>query len=406
MRTYVGLDIGTTKIAVVVAQPDDTGVLKIVGVGHAPSEGIRRGVVVHLEKTVSAIRVAVAEAERMAGTPIRNVVVGVAGEHVRSINSRGVIAVSRGGAEIGRDDVARVVEAARAVAIPGDREVLHVIPQEYVVDDQAGIKNPIGMSGVRLEADVHIVTGAATVARNVERAVQMAGLRASALVLEPLASAYSVLAEDERELGCLLIDLGGGTTDLALYYEGAIRHTAVIGLGGNNITHDLAIGLRTPPESAEALKTTVGCAASHRTTTEESVEVTGVGGRESSMVSRQLLASMIEPRVEEIFTLVYREVKKNIFSDLLAGGVVLTGGGANLDGIDEVAERLFEMPVRRGSPRGLSGLRDSVEDPRLAVAAGLVLYARENEGNRERGDEPRLLTRLASPVRRWLGEFR
>jgi cell division protein FtsA len=400
------LDIGTTKVAAVIAQPDESGELKIVGVGHAPSTGLRRGVVVHLEKTVEAIRAAVAEAERMAGIPVRQVTAGIAGEHVRSINSRGVIAVSNGGAEIGRDDVSRVVEAARAVAIPGDREVFHVIPQEYAVDDTAGVRNPVGMSGVRLEADVHIVTGASTVARNLERAVQLSGLKASTLVLEPLASAASVLTEDEKQLGCLLLDLGGGTTDLALFYEGAIRHTAVIGLGGANVTQDLAIGLRTPPESAEELKIRHGSALADAVDPAEEVEVRGVGGRESTRVSREILATMIQPRLEEIFTMVYREVKKNIFSDLLAGGVVLTGGGANLQGIEDLAERIFEMPVRRGLPRQLAGIRDAVEDPRYATAAGLVLFARDNNGRREGVEEPRLLERLTSPVRRWLGEFR
>jgi cell division protein FtsA len=404
MRSYVGLDIGTTKVAAVIAEPDESGALKVVGVGHAPSGGIRRGVVVDLENTVGSIRTAVAEAERMSGVPVRTVTAGIAGEHVRSINSRGVIAVSRGGAEIGPDDVARVVEAARAVAIPGDREVLHVIPQEYVVDDQAGIKNPVGMSGVRLEAEVHIVTGAATSARNVEKAVQRAGLRATSLVLEPLASSSAVLAADEKELGCLLIDLGGGTTDVALFYEGAVRHTAIIGLGGNNVTHDLAVGLRTPTESAEELKIRHGSAVASRVSPEETVEVPGVGGRESKPIPRQVLASMIEPRMEEIFTMVYREVKKNLFSELLAGGVVLTGGGAGLAGVEDLAERIFEMPVRRGIPRGVVGIREAVEDPRYATAVGLVIYARDKDGE-EGFDDPRLLTRIAAPVRRWLGEF-
>ena len=404
MRSYVGLDIGTTKVAAVIAQPDERGILKMVGVGHAPSTGIRRGVVVDLESTVQSIRTAVAEAERMAGLPIRQVVTGIAGEHVRSINSRGVIAVSRGGAEIGSDDVARVVEAARAVAIPGDREVFHVIPQEFVVDDQAGIRNPVGMSGVRLEAEVHIVTGAATSARNVEKAVQRAGLKVSRLVLEPLASAYAVVAEDEKELGCLLIDLGGGTTDLALYYDGAVRHTAVIGLGGSNVTHDLAIGLRTPTESAEEIKIRHGSAVASSVGPDEMVEVPGVGGRESKAISRQVLASMIEPRMEEIFTMVYREIKKNMFSELMAGGVVLTGGGACLQGVEDLAERIFEMPVRRGLPRGVIGIREAIEDPRYATAVGLVLYAREKDG--EMGlEEPRLLNRISAPMRRWLGEF-
>ncbi len=404
MRSYVGLDIGTTKVAVVIAETDENGALKVVGVGHAPSQGLRRGVVVHLDKTVQSIRIAVAEAERMAGVPIRRVVAGIAGEHIRSVNSRGVIAVSRGGSEIGSDDVSRVVEAARAVAIPGDREVFHVIPQEFVVDDQSGIRDPIGMSGVRLEAEVHIVTGAHTSAQNVEKAIRRAGLQPTALVLEPLASAKAVLGDDEKELGCLLIDLGGGTTDLALFYEGAVRHTAVIGLGGNNVTHDLAIGMRTPTEAAEELKILHGCAVADRVDPKEVVEVPGVGGRASKPVERHILASMIEPRMEELFTIAHREIKKNIYSDLLAGGVVLTGGGACLNGVEELAERIFEMPVRCGIPRGVTGIREAVEDPRFATAVGLVISAREDQGS-ERFEESAMLARLSAPVRRWLGEF-
>jgi cell division protein FtsA len=404
MRSYVGLDVGTTKVAAVIAEPDASGSLKIVGVGRAPSEGLRRGVVVHLEKTVQSIRTAVAEAERMAGIPVRRVMTGIAGEHIRSVNSRGVIAVSRGGSEIGPDDVARVVEAARAVAIPADREVFHVIPQEFVVDDQAGIRDPVGMGGVRLEAEVHIVTGAATSARNLDKAVHRAGLKVSSLVLEPLASAHAVLAEDEKELGCLLIDVGGGTTGLAVFYEGAVRHTAVIGLGGNNVTHDLAVGLRAPTESAEEIKIRYGSALAGRVDPNEMIDVPGVGGRTAKPVPRQVLASMIEPRMEELFTLIHREAKRNIYSDLLAGGVVLTGGGACLDGTEELAERIFEMPVRRGVPRGMAGIRETVEDPRYATAVGLVLHAGEKDGD-ERPEESPILTRLSAPVRRWLGEF-
>jgi len=404
MRTYVGLDIGTTKVAVVIAEPDEDGTLKVVGVGHAPSSGLRRGVVVHLENTVHSIKTAVAEAERMAGIPVRRVTAGIAGEHIRSVNSRGVIAVSRGGSEIGGDDVARVVEAARAVAIPGDREVLHVIPQEYAVDDQSGIRDPIGMSGVRLEAEVHIVTGASTSARNLQKAVERAGLRVEAFVLEPLASARAVLSADERELGCLVIDLGGGTTDVALFYEGAVRHTAVIGLGGNNVTHDLAIGLRAPTEAAEELKVRYGCAIASRVDPNERVDVPGVGGRDPRPVERHIVATMIEPRMEEIFSLVYREVKKNIYSDLLAGGVILTGGGACLEGVDQLAERIFELPVRRGLPRGVTGIREAADGPRFATAVGLALKARER-GTDERLPEAPILSRISGPVRRWLGEF-
>jgi cell division protein FtsA len=398
------LDIGTTKVAVVIAVPEENGELKIVGVGYAPNQGLRRGVVVNLEETVRSIRAAVAEAERMAGTPVKNVVAGIAGEHVRSVNSRGVIAVSRAGSEIGTDDVARVVEAARAVAIPGDRQVLHVIPQEFVVDDQAGIQNPVGMSGVRLEAEVHIVTGAVTSARNLEKAIRGADLRPEKLVLEPLAASHSVLTPDEKGLGCLLIDLGGGTTDVALYYDGAIRHTAVIGLGGSNVTQDLAIGLHTPLEAAEDLKIRHGSAIADRASAGDLVEVAGVGGRDPKPVDRHVLATMIEARMEEIFTMVYREARKNLFADLMAGGVVLTGGGALLDGAPDLVERIFELPVRVGRPRGIRGAPESVEDPRYATAVGLVLHAHEH-GDAGAADEPRLLNRISAPVRRWIGEF-
>jgi len=404
MRPYVGLDLGSTKTVAVVAEPDETGGLKLIGIGQVPSTGIRQGVVVNLEETARSIRIAVAEAERMAGTPVREVVVGIAGEHVRSVNSRGVIAVSREGAEIGADDVTRVVEAARAVAIPGDRQVFHVIPQEFVVDDQAGIQNPVGMSGVRLEAEVHIVTGAVASARNLEKAVRAAGLKPVALVLEPLASAQSVLTHDERDLGCLLIDMGGGTTDLSLYYDGAIRHSAVIGLGGSNVTHDLAVGLHCPVNAAEELKITHGCAVASLVDQHETVDVAGVGGRDPKPVSRHLVASMIEARVEEVFTLVFREAKKNLFTDLMAGGVILTGGGADLDGVETLAERIFEMPVRVGRPTGVSGIRESLDDPRYATAMGLLLHARDRNGH-DPVEEPRLFHRVSQPVRKWLGEF-
>lgn len=405
MRPYVGLDIGTTKVAALIAGPDDEGSgLRVLGLGHVPSRGLRKGVVVNLEETVHSIRGAVAEAERMAGIPIRHAAAGIAGEHVRSVNSRGVIAVSRDGSEIGSDDVSRVVEAARAVAIPGDRQVFHVIPQEFVVDDQAGIRNPVGMSGVRLEAEVHIVTGAVASARNIEKAIRGAGLRGASLVLEPLAASHAVLTADERNLGCLLIDLGGGTTDIALYYDGAIRHTAVVGLGGTNVTHDLAVGLHTPIEAAEEIKIAHGSATADRVDPETIIEVPGVGGRTPKPIHKQLIAQMIEARMEEIFTMVYREVKKNLFTELMAGGVVLTGGGASMDGVGELAERIFEMPVRIGTPRGVTGMREALDDPRFATVVGLVLFARENR-DIDSFEEPRLLHRISAPVRRWLGEF-
>src|SRR6266581_1717483 len=309
-RTFVGLDIGTTKISCIIAEMKDAGELSIVGVGNAPSEGLRRGVVVDLEKTVGSITRAVDEAERMAGVPVKGVVAGIAGDHIRSINSRGVIAVSRKDNEIGAADVSRVVEAAQAVAIPLDREIIHVIPQEFIVDDQEGIKDPVGMSGVRLEAEVHIITGAVTSARNICRAIQRAGLKVYDLTLEPLASAAAVLDDDEKDLGVVLLDLGGGTTDVAVFHEGAVRHTCIIPFGGANVTSDIAIGLRTPIDKAEAIKIQFGSALAALVNGDESVNVSGVGGRGDKEISRHVLASMIEPRMEEIFALANKEVRK------------------------------------------------------------------------------------------------
>src|SRR5438094_3807508 len=296
--TYVGLDIGTTKISCIIAEKKGPNELNIVGVGNAPSEGLRRGVVVDLEKTVQSIQRAVDEAERMAGVTVRGVRAGIAGDHIRSINSRGVIAVSRKDNEIGAADVERVVEAAKAIAIPMDREIIHVIPQEFIVDDQDGIKDPVGMSGVRLEAEVHIITGAVTSAKNICRAIQRAGLKVHDLVLEPLASSHAVLGKDERDLGVVLLDLGGGTTDVAVFFEGSIRHTAIIPFGGANVTNDIAIGLRTPLDKAEAIKIQYGAALAALVSHTESVTVNGVGGRSDRQISRHLLASMIEPRME------------------------------------------------------------------------------------------------------------
>jgi cell division protein FtsA len=379
-RTYVGLDIGTTKISAIIAEMEpETHDIKIVGVGVSPSEGLRRGVVVNLEKTVASIARAVEEAERMAGVQVKGVYAGIAGDHIRSINSRGVIAVSRKDNEISQADVERVVDAAKAVAIPMDREIIHVIPQEFIVDDQDGIKDPIGMSGVRLEAEVHIITGAVTSAKNICKSITRAGLKVHDLVLEPLASSHAVLGPDERDLGVVLLDIGGGTTDVAVFYEGSIRHTAIVPLGGASVTNDIAIGLRTPIEQAERIKIEHGSALASLVHAHEKLLVPGVGGRADKEISRHLLASMIEPRFEEIFALAAREVKKNHFADLLGAGVVITGGSSLLPGAVELAEQLFEMPVRRGIPSGLSGLMENVRDPRHATGVGLILHAVLND---------------------------
>ncbi len=378
-RTYVGLDIGTTKISCIIAEKKAPTELNIVGVGNAPSEGLRRGVVVDLEKTVASIQRAVDEAERMAGVPVKGVYAGIAGDHIRSINGRGVIAVSRKDNEIGPADVERVVEAAKAIAIPMDREIIHVIPQEFIVDDQDGIKDPVGMSGVRLEAEVHIITGAVTSAKNICRAIQRAGLKVHDLVLEPLASSHAVLGKDERDLGVVLLDIGGGTTDVAVFFESSIRHTAIVPCGGANVTNDIAIGLRTPIDKAEQIKIQAGCALASLVSSSDMVSVPGVGGRTDREISRHVLASMIEPRMEEIFTMASREVKKNHFAELLGGGVVLTGGTSLMAGVVELAEQVFEMPVRLGAPEGLGGLGANVADPRFSTGVGLVLHAVQEE---------------------------
>jgi cell division protein FtsA len=379
---FVGLDIGTTKISCIIADQASSGELRVVGVGNAPSEGLRRGVVVDLDKTVASISRSVDEAERMAGMEVKGVHAGIAGDHIRSINSRGVIAVSRKDNEIAAADVERVVEAAKAIAIPMDREIIHVIPQEFIVDDQDGIRDPVGMSGVRLEAEVHIITGAVTSAKNICRAIQRSGLRVYDLVLEPLASAMAVLDEDERDLGVVLLDIGGGTTDVAVFHEGSIRHTAIIPFGGANVTSDIAIGLRTPIDKAETLKIQHGSALAAMVQSEEMLGVSGVGGRADREISRHVLASMIEPRMEEIFALANKEVRKNHFAELLGGGVVLTGGSSLLPGVAELAEQVFEMPVRLGVPRGLGGLSANVADPRFSTGVGLVLEAAKQETGR------------------------
>jgi len=406
-RTYVGLDIGTTKISCIIAETATSpGELNIVGVGNTPSEGLRRGVVVDLEKTVASIQRAVEEAERMAGVPVKGVHAGIAGDHIRSINSRGVIAVSRKDNEIGPADVDRVVEAAKAIAIPMDREIIHVIPQEFIVDDQNGIKDPVGMSGVRLEAEVHIITGAVTSAKNICRSIQRAGLKVHDLVLEPLASSHAVLGRDERDLGVVLLDIGGGTTDVAVFFEGSIRHTAIVPCGGANVTNDIAIGLRTPIDKAEQIKIQHGCALASLVSAGDRVSVSGVGGRPDREISRHVLASMIEPRMEEIFAMANREVKKNHFAELLGGGVVLTGGTSLMSGVVELAEQVFEMPVRLGAPEGLGGLGAHVADPRFSTGVGLVLHAVQEEENGTATHVPRKLPGVRSfDLTKWFSEL-
>jgi cell division protein FtsA len=378
-KIYVGLDIGTTKISTIIAEVEKGGEVKIVGIGVVPSEGLRRGVVVNLEKTVSSISAAVEEAERMAGVDVKGVFAGIAGDHIRSINSRGVIAVSGRDNEITSADVDRVVEAAKAVAIPMDREIIHVIPQGFIVDDQDGVKDPVGMSGVRLEAEVHIITGAVTSAKNMCRSIQRSGIKVYDLVLEPLASAHAVLEPEEREMGVVLLDIGGGTTDVAIFFEGSIRHTCIVPLGGSNVTSDIAIGLRAPIDRAEEIKIRHGNALASMVPPEEQITVPGVGGRGDRRISRQLLASIIEPRMEEILQLANREVKKHHYAEMLGAGVVITGGSSLMAGTVELAEQVFQMPVRCGAPSGLTGLAENVRDPRHSTGVGLILHGLDAE---------------------------
>jgi cell division protein FtsA len=404
----VGLDIGTTKIGCIIAELDGDRNVKIVGVGTSRSEGLRRGVVVNLEKTVISISRAIEEAELMAGVEVRNVYAGIAGDHIRSINSHGVIAVSRGGVEITKSDIGRVIDAAKAVAIPMDREILHILPQEFTVDDQHGIKDPTGMAGVRLEVDVHIVTGAVSSAQNLVKAIQKAGYQVRDLVLEPLASSRGVLTDDEKELGVAIVDIGGGTTDIALFHEGSIRHTSVIGLGGNSVTNDIAIGLRTPAREAERIKERYGAAMTRLVDQDEEIVVPHMAGQGERPVKRRTLVSIIQPRMEEILQLVLADIGKSRWHDKIPAGVVLTGGASALTGTTELAERVLETPIRIGYPLGVTGLVDSVDDPRFATGVGLVLYARDRGWEENRfatGDDDPLWNRIVERMKEWIHDF-
>src|SRR5512140_675572 len=378
----VGLDIGTTKIACIAGEVTEDGV-DIIGIGTAPSKGLRRGYVVNIDATVSSIQQAVDEAENMAGCEITTVYAAISGAHVRGLNSHGIVAVKDG--EVRETDIARVIDAAKAVAIPMDREIIHVLPQDFVVDEQDGIKEPLGMSGVRLEAKVHIVTAAVSSAQNIIKCCAKTGLSVTDIVLEPLASAEATLADEERELGVALVDIGGGTTDVAIFSAGAIQHTSVIPLGGNHLTNDIAVGLRTPMHEAEKIKVKFGSAQGSSVDKDDTIEVPSVGGRAPRVLSRRILCEIIEPRVEELFQLVHREIQKAGQEDLLASGVVLTGGSTNLHGMAELAEEVLGLPVRRGLPRGIGGLTDVVKSPQHATAVGLLLYgARQGRGDFKR----------------------
>ncbi|MCA1945732.1 MAG: cell division protein FtsA, partial [Desulfovibrio sp.] len=373
----VGLDIGTTKICAVVGEATPDGV-DIVGIGTSPSTGLRKGVVVNIEQTVQSIKKALEEAERMAGCEIRSVYAGIAGSHIKGFNSHGVIAVK--GGEVGEKDVERAIDAAKAVAIPLDREVIHILPQEYIVDDQRGIADPQGMSGVRLEVRVHIVTGAVTSAQNIVRSCHRSGLDVADIVLESLASSKSVLTAEEREIGVALVDLGGGTTDIAVFANESIKHTGVLALGGTNLTNDIAFGLRTPMAAAEKIKVRYGCALADLVKKDETIDVMSVGGRDSRRLSRRVLAEICEPRMEEILSLVDQELIRSGFKNMIGAGVVLTGGTALIEGCQELGEQIFNLPTRLGYPQHVGGLRDVVNSPMYATAVGLLMYGAEKEG--------------------------
>lgn len=370
-----GLDLGTTKVCAIVAEQTEDG-LDIIGVGSVPSKGLKKGVVVNIESTVQAIRAAVEQAETMAGVEIGSVFAGIAGSHVRGMNKDGVAAIQT--REVTANDVERVLEQAKAVPLPGDRQVLHVLPQEYIVDEQDGIREPVGMSGVRLEARVHMVTAASSAVANIIKCAERCDLDVSEVVLQPLASADAVLSDDEKEIGVALVDIGGGTTDIIIYVDGAVVHTSVIPIGGINLSSDVATGLRTPMAEAERIKIKYGCAATEMVDAEETIEVPSVGGRPPRVLPRQVLCDIIEPRVEEIFQACRHVIVETGYADMLASGVVITGGTTLLDGMPELAESIFGLPVRRGAPTGIGGLIDVVRSPTYATAVGLVKHgARE-----------------------------
>ena len=370
--TICGLDIGTTKICCVIAEISDSGKLDIIGIGTSPSKGLNKGVVVNIESTVESIRSAVEEAELMGGVQVESAYVGIAGGHIKGFNSHGIIAVKN--REVTDLDKERVIEAAKAVAIPMDREVIHVIPQQFILDHQSGIREPRGMSGIRLEARIHIITGAVSSAANIVRSVNKAGLDVDDIIVEQLASAEAVLDADERDLGVALVDIGGGTADLALFSEDAVKYTSVIAVGGNHITSDLAIGLRTPQVEAEKIKRKHGCAVAAMVKSGELVEIPSMGGREPRVIKRDVLCEIIEPRVEEMFQMIYHDLETSGYLGIIPSGLVITGGAAMLEGMPEVAERVFGLPVRRGNPKGVGGLVDVVNSPQYATAVGLLLF--------------------------------
>ncbi len=376
----VGLDIGTSKVVAIVGEIAPDGGIEIIGIGSHPSKGLKKGVVVNIESTVHSIQRAVEEAELMAGCQIHSVYAGIAGSHIRSLNSHGIVAIRD--KEVTPGDVERVIDAARAVAIPADQKILHILPQEFVIDDQDGIREPVGMCGVRLEAKVHMVTGAVSAAQNIVKCVRRCGLEVDDIILEQLASSYSVLTDDEKDLGVCLVDIGGGTTDIAVFTEGSIRHTAVIPIAGDQVTNDIAVALRTPTQYAEEIKIKYACALTQLAARDESIEVPSVGERPPRRLARQTLAEVVEPRYEELLTLVQAELRRSGFEDLIAAGIVLTGGSSKIEGLVDLAEEIFHMPVRLGAPQSVMGLVDVVRNPIYATGVGLLLFGSQNRVQR------------------------
>jgi cell division protein FtsA len=376
----VGLDIGTSKVVAIVGEVRQDNEIEIIGIGSHPSRGLKKGVVVNIESTVQSIQRAVEEAELMAGVEIDSVYAGIAGSHVSSLNSHGIVPIKDG--EVSHVDVERVIDAARAVAIPADQKILHILPQEFIIDNQEGIHDPVGMSGVRLEARVHMVTGAVSAAQNIIKCVRRCGLEVEDLILEQLASSYSVLEEDEKDLGVCLVDIGGGTTDIAVFTGGSIRHTAVIPIAGDQVTNDIAVALRTPTQHADEIKLKYACALTQLASPDETIEVPSIGDRPPRRLSRQTLAEVVEPRYEELLTLIQSELRRSGYEDLVAGGVVLTGGSSKMEGLIDLAEEVFHMPVRLGIPQYVTGLVDVVRNPIHATGVGLLLFGHRNRALR------------------------
>ncbi|MEQ9395006.1 cell division protein FtsA [Haliea sp.] len=389
-RMIVGLDIGTSKVVALVGEFNAEGGIEIVGIGSHPSKGMKKGVIINIESTVQSIQRAVEEAELMAGCQIHSVYVGIAGSHIRSLNSHGIVAIRD--REVQGADLERVIDAAQAVAIPADQKILHILPQEYVIDNQEGIKEPLGMSGVRLEAKVHLVTCAVNAAQNIEKCIRRCGLDVEEIILEQLASSYSVLTDDERELGVCLVDIGGGTTDIAIFTDGSIRHTGVIPIAGDQVTNDIAMALRTPTQHAEEIKIKYACALTQLAGPDETIKVPSVGDRPPRDLSRQSLAEVVEPRYDELFTLIQAELRRSGYEEMIPAGVVLTGGTAKMEGVVELAEEIFHMPVRVGYPQSVKGLNDIVRNPIYATGVGLLQYGQKNSseraGSASRGSVP------------------